>query len=169
MNLSYQKIIRKMWCSLLSTIQVTLKDAMKHQISDPFITKAEELVHKWSKEVVKLWTQHVARAGTALLICWDDCWHWTKTASEPDMNACLTSDWTKLERLIKLFEPFPIHIVRFRVTTSRSYKKQYLGSAVRHTCWLVFVFSWFCPYAVVQIDRFQAFCCCWAGQCIHSF
>lgn len=108
---------------LAHTLQLTLKDAMKHQSADANITRARKLVHAVRKSSVAN-EEMFKRCGKTLVRDCSTRWNSTfdmmrrllETRAELNqlledlsMDTLLTSDWVKLENLVKLLEPFAIH------------------------------------------------------------
>ncbi|CAI5682892.1 unnamed protein product [Oreochromis niloticus] len=108
---------------LAHTLQLTIKDAMKHPTADSVITKARKLVHAVRKSSVAN-EEMIKRCGKTLIRDCTTRWNSTfdmlrrllETRAELNqlleqlkMDTLLTSDWAKLENLVKLFEPFAIH------------------------------------------------------------
>ncbi|KAE8287261.1 G-protein coupled receptor family C group 6 member A Precursor [Larimichthys crocea] len=66
---------------LAHTLQLSLKDAMKHPSTDLLLTRARKLIRTELNQVLE----------------------------ELGMDTLLTSDWSKMENLVTLLEPFAIH------------------------------------------------------------
>ncbi|XP_035798322.2 E3 SUMO-protein ligase ZBED1-like isoform X2 [Amphiprion ocellaris] len=113
---------QRMSC-LAHTLQLTLKDAMKHPSADSLIVKARKLVHAIRKSSVAN-EELIKRCGKTLVRDCSTRWNSTydmlkrlldiraelnQLLEELGMDTLLASDWAKMENLIKLFEPFPIH------------------------------------------------------------
>ncbi|KAL1249595.1 hypothetical protein QQF64_020600 [Cirrhinus molitorella] len=105
------------------TLQLTLKDAMKHPNADSLITRARNLVSAVRKSSVAN-EALIKKCGKTLVRNCSTCWNSTfdmlrrlqeiraelnQVLEELSMDTLLTSDWTKLEKLVKLLEPFAIH------------------------------------------------------------
>ncbi|XP_074539426.1 uncharacterized protein LOC141800652 isoform X1 [Halichoeres trimaculatus] len=109
--------------SLTQTLQLMLKDTMKHPSAQSVITKARKLVHSVRKSAVAN-EDMIKRCGKTLTRDCSTCWISTfdmlkrllETRAELNqlledlgMDTLLTSDWRKLEDLVKLLEPFAIN------------------------------------------------------------
>ncbi|XP_078026567.1 E3 SUMO-protein ligase ZBED1-like [Epinephelus lanceolatus] len=108
---------------LAHTLQLTLKAVMKHPNADSLISRARKLVHTVRKSSVANEAM-IKKCGKTLV---RDCsTHWNSTfdmlrrlleirtelnqvLEELGMDTLLTSNWAKLENLVKLLEPFAIH------------------------------------------------------------
>lgn len=106
---------------LAHTLQLSLKDAMKH--SEPVLNRARRLVHLVRKSSVAN-EKMIDKCGKTLI---RDCvTRWNSTLDmmkrlldtkiplsdvleEQGIDTLLTSDWSKLENLVKVMEPFAIH------------------------------------------------------------
>lgn len=108
---------------LAHTLQLTLKDAMKHTSVQSVITKARKLVHGVKKSSAAN-EELIKRCGKTLVRDCSTRWNSTldmlrrllETRTELNqllenfgMDTFLTSDWAKLENLVKLLEPFAVH------------------------------------------------------------
>ncbi|KAM4593896.1 E3 SUMO-protein ligase ZBED1-like [Odontesthes bonariensis] len=108
---------------LAHTLQLALKDAMKHPGVESTILKARLLVHAVRKSSVAN-EQMVRRCGKTLIRDCSTRWNSTlhminrlletkgelnQVLEDLNMDTLLTSDWAKLENLLKLFEPFAVH------------------------------------------------------------
>ena len=108
---------------LAHTLQLTLKDAMKHPQADSLITRARHLVHAVRKSSVANEAM-IKKCGKTLVRDCSTRWNSTfdmlrrlleiraelnQVLEELGMDTLLTSDWAKLENLVKLLEPFAIH------------------------------------------------------------
>ncbi|KAL3972490.1 A-kinase anchor protein 18 [Sarotherodon galilaeus] len=108
---------------LAHTLQLTIKDAIKHPTADSVITKARKLVHAVRKSSVAN-EEMIKRCGKTLIRDCTTRWNSTfdmlrrlletraelnQLLEQLEMDTLLTSDWTKMENLVKLFEPFAIH------------------------------------------------------------
>ncbi|KAL1274038.1 hypothetical protein QQF64_026852 [Cirrhinus molitorella] len=105
------------------TLQLTLKDAMKHPNADSLITRARHLVSAVRKSSVANEALIKKRGKTLVRDCstrWNSTFDMLRrlleiraelnqVLEELSMDPLLTSDWTKLEKLVKLLEPFAIH------------------------------------------------------------
>uniref|UniRef100_A0A3P9J2Q6 DUF659 domain-containing protein n=1 Tax=Oryzias latipes TaxID=8090 RepID=A0A3P9J2Q6_ORYLA len=105
------------------TLQLALKDAMKHPNADSLITRARHLVSAVRKSSVAN-EALTKKCGKTLVRDCSTRWNSTfdmlrrlleiraelnQVLEELSMDTLLTSDWTKLEKLVKLLEPFAIH------------------------------------------------------------
>ncbi|KAK6471947.1 zinc finger BED domain-containing protein 1-like [Huso huso] len=108
---------------LAHTLQLTLKDAFKHPSSGNVISRARSLVNTVRKSSVAT-EKMISKCGKTLI---KDCvTRWNSTLNmmkrlletkivlhqvfdELGIDTLLTSDWSKLEQLVKLFEPFAVH------------------------------------------------------------
>lgn len=105
------------------TLHLALKDAMKHPRVESTILKARWLVHAVRMPSVAN-EQMVKRCGKTLI--WDCSTRWNSTLDmmkrllevkgelnqglkDLNMDTFLTSDWVKIENLLKLLEPFAVH------------------------------------------------------------
>ncbi|KAL3973628.1 Rho guanine nucleotide exchange factor 3/8 [Sarotherodon galilaeus] len=108
---------------LAHTLQLTIRDAMKHPTADLVITKARKRVHAVRKSSVAN-EEMIKRCGKTLIRDCTTRWNSTfdmlrrlletraelnQLLEQLEMDTLLTSDWTKMENLVKLFEPFAIH------------------------------------------------------------
>lgn len=108
---------------LAHTLQLTLKDAMKHPSADAVITKARKLVAGVRKSSVAN-EEMMKRCGKTLVRDCSTRWNSTfdmmkrlletrvelnQLLEDLSMDTLLTSDWVKLENLVKLLEPFAVH------------------------------------------------------------
>ncbi|XP_028445794.1 zinc finger BED domain-containing protein 4-like isoform X2 [Perca flavescens] len=108
---------------LAHSLQLTLKDAMKHTNVHSVITKARKLVHTVRKSSAAN-EELIKRCGKTLVRDCSTRWNSTfdmlrrllETSAELNqllenfgMDTLLTSDWAKLENLVKLLEPFAVH------------------------------------------------------------
>lgn len=108
---------------LAHTLQLTLKDAMKHPNADSLISRARKLVHAVRKSSVANEAM-IRKCGKTLVRDCSTRWNSTvdmlrrlleirtevnQVLEELGMDTLLTSDWAKVENLVKLLEPFAIH------------------------------------------------------------
>ena len=108
---------------LAHTLQLTLKDAMKHPNAESLISRARKLVHTVRKSSVANEAM-IKKCGKTLVRDCSTRWNSTydmltrlleikaevnQVLEELGMDTLLTSDWAKLENLVKLLEPFAVH------------------------------------------------------------
>jgi len=104
---------------LAHTLQLTLKDAMKHPNADSLIARARNLVHavrkssvaneamikKCGKTLVRDCSTHLNSTLDMLRRLLEIRAELNQVLEELGMDTLLTSDWAKLEKLVKLLEP----------------------------------------------------------------
>ncbi|XP_049322708.1 uncharacterized protein LOC125782495 [Astyanax mexicanus] len=108
---------------LAHTLQLTLKDAIKHPNADVLISRARKLVHAVRKSSVAN-EAIIKKCGKTLVRDCSTRWNSTldmlirlleirtelnQVLEELGMDTLLTSDWAKIENLVKLLDPFAIH------------------------------------------------------------
>lgn len=95
---------------LVITLQLTLKDAMKHLNTELLILRARKLVHTVKKSSVENEAM-IKKCGKTLLLrrLLEIRTEVKQVLEELGMDTLLTSDWAKLENLVKLLESFAIH------------------------------------------------------------
>lgn len=108
---------------LAHTLQLSLKDAMKHPSTDLLLTRARKLVHSVRKSSLAN-EALIKKCGKTLVRDCSTRWNSTfdmlrrlleirtelnQVLEELGMDTLLTSDWSKMENLVTLLEPFAIH------------------------------------------------------------
>lgn len=108
---------------LAHTLQLTLKDGMKHPSTEPLISRARKLVNDVRKSS-KANEAMVKKCGRTLIRDCSTRWNSTfdmlrrlldvraelnQVLEDLGMDTLLTSDWSKMENLVKLLEPFSVH------------------------------------------------------------
>lgn len=113
---------------LAHTLQLSLKDLLKHPNVKQLISRARKLVRTVRTSSVANETL-IKKCGKTVVRDWSTDWNSTfymlrrlleirtelkQVLDELGMDTLLISDWAKLENLVKLLEPFSIHTEQLR-------------------------------------------------------